>query len=77
MSKKEQKPLMPEDSPKALSGRTLSAGLAIMGVGIASGIFVTVNINIQSYTFLDYIGPLGLTALGGYFVFTAFDSKKK
>jgi hypothetical protein len=74
---KDQKPLMPEDTPKALSGRTLSAGLAIMGIGIASGIFVIVNINIQSYTILDFIGPLGLMALGGYFVYTAFESKKK
>lgn len=66
---------MPEDSPRGMSGRTFSAGMALLAVGIASGVFVIVNMNIQNYTVMDYVGPIGLSGLGGYFIFQAFDQR--
>jgi len=75
--KKAKKPLQPEDTPKALSGKAFSIGLATLGVGVASGIFVTANINIQGYGPADYAGPVGLILLGSYFTYTGIKGRQE
>ena len=75
--KKSKKQLQPEDTPKALSGKALSIGLSTIGVGIASGIFVTMNIDVQGYGPADYVGPVLLLSLGSYFTFNGIRGKKE
>lgn len=75
--KKSKKQLQPEDTPTALAGKALTVGLATIGLGIASAIFVTLNINVQGYGPAEYVGPIGLVLLGSYFTFTGIRGKKE
>lgn len=74
---KNKKPLRPEDTPKALAGKNLSIGLSVLLVAVASGIFVTTNIDVQGYGPQDYVGVVGLTILGLYLTIKGLRARKE
>lgn len=74
---KKKKELRPEDTPKALAGKNLSIGLSVLLVAVASGIFVTSNLDVQSYGPEDYVGVIGLTILGLYFTIKGLAGRKE
>ena len=75
--KKKKKELSPEDTPKALAGKNLSIGLSVLLVAVASGIFVTTNIDVQGYGPQDYVGVAGLTILGLYLTIKGLRARKE
>jgi hypothetical protein len=75
--KKSKKPLLPEDTPKALSGMNLGIGLSVLLVAAVSGIFVTSNLDVQGYGPQDYLGVAGLTVLGLYLTIKGLRHRKE